>query len=519
MEFKDSDKLGNWLEGKPPEFSVVIASRIALRMVPVLDELFVVTGLGKKPSQLLLPIFRAMALPFVAGKFPVEGKEVADATTYATAYATAHTAAYATAHTAARAAARAADAASAAFVAIDAASAARAAVAAARAAFVASAAFAAVDAADANLLEGGIAPEMVARRPLWPDKNMGGLEEQWRELKKNLLALNEDWEVWTDWYEDILAGRNRAGLPDGLAEELELKIALRDNEWWERGAAAVNKDIKAWTVEALETARGGKEQEEHSSQLRSALASVASPDLRLDENGRLDVGPNPRLDVPVLDAEMRNLPEQQSAVVTAILDALPKNTPPIVGACLLPYGEHLASRGVWPIVGLLQQLYSAVETAYLQEEGALWGEGLAGLFQDFRDNHDQIMRHFPLSKEREELYSQFTLVEGQATNDAIVKPVVEVAEALTAPRGLSTDDVVTLLDATVRNARQIAAMQGAGSAAPKKRFLLSFIGLAERAYNLFGATASIASTPQGTALLTLLASNIDRLLMLVKSAL
>jgi len=336
-------------------------------------------------------------------------------------------------------------------------------------------------------------------------------------LKNKLLALNQDWQVWTGWYEDILAGRNRAGLPDDLAKDLDLKIATQDNDWWQRGAAAVNKDIKDWTEEAREKASGRNEQIDRSSQLRSALASVASPDLRLDENGRLDVGPNPRLDVPVLDAEMRNLPVQQSAVVTAILHALPKNSPPVVSACLQPYGEHLASRGVQPIVGLLQQLYSAAETAYRQEEGALWGEGLADLFKAFRDNHDQIMRHFPLSEEREELYSKFILVEGQATPDAIVKPVAEVAKALTARRGLSTDDVVTLLDATVRNAQHIAAMQGAGSAAPKKRFLLSFIGLTERAYNLIGATASIASTPQGTALLIVLAENINRLLMLVKS--
>ena len=50
-----------------------------------------------------------------------------------------------------------------------------------------------------------------------------------------LLALDEDWEVWTAWYEDRLYGATRP-----LIEELELARVLIPNEDWDKGAKHVN---------------------------------------------------------------------------------------------------------------------------------------------------------------------------------------------------------------------------------------------------------------------------------------
>jgi hypothetical protein len=52
-----------------------------------------------------------------------------------------------------------------------------------------------------------------------------------------LLAAKQDWEVWTNWYEDRLESRVRA-------EERELAYVRIENDLWEKGPAIVNAEIK-----------------------------------------------------------------------------------------------------------------------------------------------------------------------------------------------------------------------------------------------------------------------------------
>ncbi|MEM1276956.1 MAG: hypothetical protein AAGH74_10560, partial [Pseudomonadota bacterium] len=122
----------------------------------------------------------------------------------------------------------------------DAAAAAYAASAAASADAYASAAAAASASAsaDATFLEDGGGVKALSDRPLWPDGEMPeGLAEDSQALKSRLLAEGEDWEVWTDWYEDRLRG-TQANL------ELERARVLIPNEDWEKGPAHVNGIIK-----------------------------------------------------------------------------------------------------------------------------------------------------------------------------------------------------------------------------------------------------------------------------------
>jgi len=87
--------------------------------------------------------------------------------------------------------------------------AAKAVVMSAQAAFAASAAFAytwASTSSDADFLShGGLAAELSDRR-LWPRKAPVWMAELWAKLKSALRPLNEDWDVWTRWYDERLAG-------------------------------------------------------------------------------------------------------------------------------------------------------------------------------------------------------------------------------------------------------------------------------------------------------------------------
>jgi hypothetical protein len=105
--------------------------------------------------------------------------------------------------------------------------------------------------ADAAPIEAAEAADTLAGAPLWRNASPVppyGVPEQlwllWQELKAALHAANEDWEVWTSWYEDRLAGRIRN-------EARELAYVRIGDDLWNQGPAAVNAEIKR-RIEELE---------------------------------------------------------------------------------------------------------------------------------------------------------------------------------------------------------------------------------------------------------------------------
>ncbi len=206
VEFRNRKDIQDWLMDKPREVSVAIAARAALRVLPLMN------GARREEnfeSAILLPVFHGAAIPAFAGTWPKAGMDAARAARAAagagaagaayTAYAVgAAYAAYA-AHAAAGAAYAAADA-------VDDAAYAVGAVNAAYAAVSKDAAFLARF-SDGDLEQGLLE---LARTPLWPDHGLSLPEEtskNWHALKTHLLSREvENWQVWTDWYEDRLNG-------------------------------------------------------------------------------------------------------------------------------------------------------------------------------------------------------------------------------------------------------------------------------------------------------------------------
>jgi hypothetical protein len=60
--------------------------------------------------------------------------------------------------------------------------------------------------ADAEELDQGTSPVTLAHAQLWPGRLPGWVSSAWMLLKETLLASNEEWVVWTDWYEARLKG-------------------------------------------------------------------------------------------------------------------------------------------------------------------------------------------------------------------------------------------------------------------------------------------------------------------------
>lgn len=86
------------------------------------------------------------------------------------------------------------------------------------------------------------------RQALWTSGTPEPIHSAWESLEHTLLSLNDDWQVWTEWYDDILRGADHADSRP-LIEELELKRVLIPDAEWEQGPAHVNALIAALEAE------------------------------------------------------------------------------------------------------------------------------------------------------------------------------------------------------------------------------------------------------------------------------
>ncbi len=193
------------LQGKPPRVAVAFAARAALRVLPIVMQAQRKAYRREFFADAVLPVFRATGVAWVAAKYSTLATKLG---------ATAHAAAFT----------------------------ARAAIEAADAAFAAAFWFAV--SADASRIEGGISASVMAGTQMWPEGPPPArhgqperLRSLWREMKKSLIDAGQEWDVWTNWHEDRLAGRVRD-------EEIELAYVQIDNDLWDRGPAIVNAEIK-----------------------------------------------------------------------------------------------------------------------------------------------------------------------------------------------------------------------------------------------------------------------------------
>ncbi|HEV7881577.1 hypothetical protein [Bradyrhizobium sp.] len=518
-----TDAFANWLTKQPREWSVAIAARAGLRVVPL--------ARGTGDVSMVLQVFRATAIARFDAIY--QNRPVEAAAAAAAAYASVVSASASSSATSAAADAAVAAAARAAATSASRASASRAAsrTAAADAAHVAAAsayaaytddAYAAIK-HDAQRLHGGLlTAEQLGRDQLWRVSAPAKFVQAWQRLVVELHALGGHWRVWTDWYQNISL---RAPRPDITEAEDAAFTDIPGALPWNKGAEVVNTEIALRLAKLLESSAFEPpilapklDFEVQKTSTIARLAEVASPQPSITDKGQLTAGPNQPFDVPIVDDDLSTLPVRQRNLVKVILGDLPENVPRHLKSSLHSYDEELKARGAQPILGLLKDdadiIAAAVSASHAEDE---WLEpGMRKALDRFADNHALFVEHFPLDAEREAIYAQTPLNEEQATGKKLIEPFEVVAKAAQQAHkaGATTDEFMAVIDRMTEFARVVSTQPPAiplnkqGSPAAeikispedriqtvtmKKRVILGALGFFERTYHLIGSTLSIAA--------------------------
>ena len=272
VEITSHEDLEEWLEDKLVDWAQVIAARAALRALPYAFA----TGFPQKwVRDYALSVIRALAISWAARNIPAHDMEAAAASAARAAAASAARAAASAARTpdTARAASAASADASAAVaaayaaayaVAASAADAAAADVAATAAAYATAAAVWANVSHDCNWLERQSDAADAARRltqeALWPAGVVADLSAAWEQAANRLRSRDQGYDVWIDWYERRIEGRDAAFDIPGDEDRTEDKAILirladaTDEDFWGKGATHVNTTLQSWIDEARERA-------------------------------------------------------------------------------------------------------------------------------------------------------------------------------------------------------------------------------------------------------------------------
>jgi hypothetical protein len=551
---RDYEPFLKWLADKPPQWSVVIAARAALRLLPLVQTEQIT---AKSAAGAILLLFRATAVSRFVAMNPY--RKIAEAAAAAAAAAEREVFASDAAVSAAVAAGDAARAAVFAAIAegepgsdkheANRLVASDAAAAAYRDADAFGSANVTIDAH--ALYHGQIIPERLARLPLWREKLIGTpatIHAAWQGLAGQLLKLGEHWHVWIAWYHGVALGS--PPMPE-QSEAWEASFTDVPGPLpWDDGPEAVNNEIAKRLQDLQETpettrlAKGG-ETAERKEVMLAELVEVASPQPSVTSDGRLDAGPNPTYDIPLADDDLPGLPIRQRTLIKVILGNLPLNTPKHLTSCLRFYDDELKARGVQPILGLLKDMADIIDVAvaapHAKDE---WLEpGLRQAFRRFSENHVSFVKHFPLDPQREDVYARIPVDEESATGQALTKPFEAVAKASAEAHeaGQVTPDYLAVIDKMTEFARVLSTQPPSAPSAPlapndlarateikidpedrikpispKKRTILSALGFLERSYNLAGSTVTL-SGQDASKLMQALKSAVDLLWSLIRS--
>jgi hypothetical protein len=363
----------------------------------------------------------------------------------------------------------------------------------------------------------------LTRRGLWwkplPDAEI----EHWEQHKQILLAIDPGYEVCIEWYERRINGERSAFDIPGDRHRGRDKWVLRqiarakDEEFWDFGAKHVNRQIAYWLEEARARAAKNLELADYKPNgpiLSENLQAAASPQAATSD-GKLDAGPNSQFDQPTYSGDLADLPSAMRSFIKVLLNSLGENASAFMRSSLEGYHEELELRGTQPIVGTLKGLAQAISREIWTSQSLVasddpddwemrdereWGAGMGDLFRTFAKYSADLINHFPLDEEREELLRATPIDEMAASGDALTEPIALVTGLVRDlhAQGMATDNILRIMDAHAQYNRDIASLPPPPANLPddyvtaKRRHVLMTAGFYLHLYSVLGSTASLA---------------------------
>ena len=243
-EFRDRGDLERWLDQHQHDVSVAVATRAALRTLPLLagDPRFdgTTSDADRMLSAVVLPVLWALCTSWAAAVYPARLQDLGSSANRA-ANAISYANLVAAVSAAEAAAMAAASAASYTYTTFEPLTYAAEAVDTVISTSIGDYALRGLM-DDVYAAHDGIQMDVLSRGPLWLFFIPDPAERQWKRLRSILLSAGDDWDVWVDWYEARLRG-------DPAEEDLEISRATLPDELWKEGPAAVNARIKELVAE------------------------------------------------------------------------------------------------------------------------------------------------------------------------------------------------------------------------------------------------------------------------------
>jgi len=498
IEIRSPEQLEKWLEDKPKDWAQIIAVRVAMRALP-----FIGTATEDWLKRCALLLMRANATSWATLSYPAH--DMANAATYATAADDA--AAYAAYAASANAPAAAADA-----------------------------VWRSVS-EDCRWLsehaKRADAVRVLTGHSLWREQPSVPFDAAWKGLRQKLLTIDTSYAVWIEWFDRRIKGEAAMfDIPGDTdrAEDLQILIRLADatdKGFWDRGAKFVNPTLQGWIDEARARAAPPAPTNTRTT-ISEKLLESASPQAQITD-GKLDAVPNAVFDKPRYSDSLADLPSEMQAFLAVLDRSLQPNCPSIIRNCIKGYSDELLLRGNRPIVNILSAMASAISAQLWIQPDATdrqnpdvwqvrhadeWDAGTVDLFRAFFKHHLDLINHFPMNAEREALIAATPIDEVKASGATLLDPINAVTGLILDlfKEGAATNNIVRIVEAHARYSRDIAGLPtpdqvsaSSTTVSPKRRHVLATAGFYLHAYSIVGSTASIASTPQGAALMAQLA--------------
>jgi hypothetical protein len=325
-------------------------------------------------------------------------------------------------------------------------------------------------ATDASLLDERFSAVTLANSKLWPGRIPDWISDNWQELRAELLSQNEDWDVWTEWYDERLAG-------DLANQEIQIARATIENAIWQQSPAAVNAHIKELTRER-EIFQHAIEDESDELPNVDAIPrqTTTASQFVLDAEGRLDLLP----DAPLPDDTQRETYQEVRYKARALYglghNQLAEISEP-VARFLAAAPERIQDASIaklWSRGNTLRRRLKAHDTAAASGDPvdfAILSTSVAEMLRDLVESYnvfivgdpsgrelDQV-RLGPQERRRAEVIADLALPiakavqesEGLATTAAIEVLTEQMEAARNAPPGLDGDQAVNLSRKTTGN--------------------------------------------------------------------